>query len=147
MIIPPASYAPAAIIASAAAVLCLPLLRGQYGYLALSLLVASFVYWNQFFGYLLWTVLVFAFARIVEGVTPLEANLQKKRWTYACAGMLVVVAIFFAGSAHVLDLVSIHAFGVLWKLPGHDMWLLLRTSRSCGNSDRAGSRSRVLLTM
>jgi D-alanyl-lipoteichoic acid acyltransferase DltB (MBOAT superfamily) len=127
MIIFPISYAPAAIIASAAAVLCLPLLRRQYGYLVLSLLVASVVYWNQFFGYLLWIVLVFAFARIVEGVTPLEAKLQKKRWTYACAGMLVVIAIFFAGSVHILDLVSVRAFGVLWKLPDHDMWLLLRT--------------------
>jgi alginate O-acetyltransferase complex protein AlgI len=41
--------------------------------------------------------------------------------------MIAVIAIFLAGSLHLLDAVSIHAFGVLWTLPDHDMWLLLRT--------------------
>lgn len=127
MIILPTSYALAAIVASAVIVSFLPLLRRRYGYLALSLLVASVVYRNEFLGYLLWIVLLFAFVRLVERVTPLTAKLGKKRWRYACAGMLAVLTIFFAGSVHLLDRVSIRAFGVLWTIPEHDMWLLLRT--------------------
>ena len=127
MIIPPTSYALAAIITGAVAVLCLPLLRRQYGYLALSLLVASVVYRQQFFGYLLWIGLSFAFAGLVERVTSPTARAGKKRWKYACVGLLVTIAIFFAGSVHLLDRASIRAFGVLWTLPDHDMWLLLRT--------------------
>jgi D-alanyl-lipoteichoic acid acyltransferase DltB (MBOAT superfamily) len=122
-----AEYSLVAIIASAVVVLCIPATRRPSGYLALELAVASVVYQRQIFGYLLWIVMVFAFARVVEGVTPLEAKLAKKRWSYACGGMIAVVAIFFAGSMHLLDWVSINAFGVLWTLPDHDMWLLLRT--------------------
>ncbi len=122
-----AEYSLVAVIASAVAVICLPLLRRRYGYLALSLIVATVVYRNQFFGYLLWILLLFGFARFLERITPLEAKLGKRRWTYACATMIAVIAIFFAGSVHLLDRFSVHAFGVLWTLPDHDMWLLLRT--------------------
>ena len=93
----------------------------------LEFLVASVVYQHQLFGYILWIVLLFGFARVIGRATPLEAKLGKKRWSYACTGMIAVVAIFFAGSMHLLDWVSIRAFGVLWTLPDHDMWLLLRT--------------------
>ncbi len=123
-----ANYALLAVIASAVTVLCLPAIRRPMGYLVLEFLVAGVVYGHQFFGYLLWIALLFAFARVIERVTPLAAKLGKQRWTYACAGMLAVIAIFFAGSVHLLDCVSIRAFGVLWTLPDHDMWLLLRTT-------------------
>jgi len=119
--------AAAAIIVSAVAVLCIPAIRRPSGYLVLELLVASVVYQHQLFGYILWIVLLFGFARVVERLTPVEAKLGKKRWSYACSGMIAVVAIFFAGSMHLLDWISIRAFGILWTLPDHDMWLLLRT--------------------
>jgi D-alanyl-lipoteichoic acid acyltransferase DltB (MBOAT superfamily) len=125
MIFFPTSYALAAIILSAAAVLCLPLLRRQYGHLVLSLLVASVFYRDQFLGYLLWVMVLFAFARVVERLSPSTAKAGKKRWKYACAAMLTVIAIFFAGSN--LDQATIRAFGVSWTVPDRDMWLLLRT--------------------
>ena len=122
-----ANYALIAIIASAVAILCVPQLRRRSGYLVLSLLVASVAYRHQFFGYLLWIGLLFAFARVIDRVTLGAGKVAKQRWTYACAGMIAVIAIFFAGSVHLLDRVSIRAFGVLWTLPDHDMWLLLRS--------------------
>jgi len=122
-----ANYALVAVIVSAVIVLCLPAIRRPTGYLLLEFVVACVVYQRQFFGYLLWIGLLFAFARVVERATPLGAKLGKKRWTYACAAMLAVIAIFFASSMHLLDRVSVRAFGVLWTLPDHDMWLLLRT--------------------
>lgn len=127
MLLLPISYALASIIASALAVLCLPFLRGQYGYLGLSLLVASVVYKYEILGYVLWVVLLFTFARVTERLTVPTAKAGKKRWTYACAAMFAVVAIFLASNMHFLDHASIRAFGVLWTLPDHDMWLLLRT--------------------
>lgn len=127
MMLTAAEYSLAAIIVSALVVLCIPAIRRPSGYLVLEFIIASVVYQHQLFGYISWIVLLFAFARIVERATPLEAKLAKKRWSYACGGMIAVVAIFFAGSMHLFDWVSVHAFGVLWTLPDHDMWLLLRT--------------------
>ena len=121
------NYTLVAVIASAIIVLCLPVLRRPAGYLGLEFIVASVVYRHQLFGYLVWIVLLFAFARVIEGVTPVPDKSGKKRWTYACAAMLTVIAIFFAGSLHLLDRLSIRALGVLWTLPDHDMWLLLRS--------------------
>ena len=107
--------------------MCLPLLQRQFGRLALSLLVASVVHRYQFFGYLLWVVALFAFVRVIDHLTSATATAGKKRWSYACAGMLTAIAVFFAGSLHFLNRASIRAFGVLWTPPDHDMWLLLRT--------------------
>jgi D-alanyl-lipoteichoic acid acyltransferase DltB (MBOAT superfamily) len=122
------SYTAIALVLSALAPVGFKFLRRPGGYLALGLLVESVVYPHQFFGYLLWIGLLFAFASLVERVTPQTTKGSgKKRWTYACAAMLTVIAIFFAGSLHLLDRVSIRAFGVLWTLPDHDMWLLLRS--------------------
>src|SRR5277367_4837401 len=127
MTILPTSYPLAAIVASAFAILCLPCLRRRNGYLTLSLLVASVVYRHQFFGYLLWIVLLFAFAGVVERLEPPRAKGVKKRWMYSCGAMLAVIAIFFAGRMRLLDDGSIRAFGILRILPDHDMWLLVRT--------------------
>src|SRR5271168_3871149 len=122
-----AEYSLVAVIVSAVVVVCISAIRRPTGYLVLEFIVASVMYQHQLFGYILWIVLLFGFARVVERVTPLEAKLGKKRWSYACGGMIAIVGIFFAGSMHLLDPVSIRAFGVLWTLPDHDMWLLLRT--------------------
>src|SRR5258707_10851169 len=121
------NYALVAVIASAVVVLCLPALRRRSGYLVLEILVASVVYRHQLFGYVLWIMLLFAFAGLVERITSQKARANKKRWVYSCTAMLIVVAIFFAGGAHLLDRVSVRAFGVLWTLPDHDMWLLVRS--------------------
>jgi hypothetical protein len=121
-----ANYSLVAIIASAI-ILCLPWLRRPAGYLGLEFIVASVVYPQQLFRHLVWIGLLFAFARVIERVTPATDEREKKRWTYACTGKLAVIAIFFAGSMHLLHRASIRAFGVLWTLPDHDLWLLLRT--------------------
>src|SRR5579863_3998076 len=127
MILNPANYALVAVIASAVAVLLIPALSRPSGYLVLEFIVASIVYRHQFFGYLLWIVLLFVVARVIERMTPLAAKLGKRRWAHSCAAMIAVIAIFFAGSMHLLDRCSVRAFGGLWTLPDHDMWLLLRS--------------------
>ena len=122
------NYTAVALVLSALAPVVFKFLRRPGGYLALGLMVAGVIYRHQFFGYVLWIGLLFAFAKLVERVTPQTTKGSgKTRWTYSCAAMLTVIAIFFAGSLHLLDRVSIRAFGVLWTLPDHDMWLLLRT--------------------
>ena len=121
------NYALVAVIASAVIVLCLPAIRRLRGYVVMEVLVATVVYRGQLLGYVLWIVILFAFTRLVERLTAQTTKPAAKRWMYACAAMLTVIAIFFAGSAHLLDRISIRALGVMWTLPDHDMWLLLRS--------------------
>ncbi len=119
-------YGLIAIILSALAAFYLPFCRRPAGYLALSAAVAAVVYRQAIFGYMLLILVLFTFARAVERLTTRTAATRLNRWSCACAGMLALLALFVAGSLHLLDPVEVRVFNTSWTLPSHDMWLLLR---------------------
>ncbi len=122
-----ANYASIAIVLAALLAICIPYLRSPNGYFALGTVAAIAVYGRGIFGFLFWIVSLFVVARVIDMLATPTATYRVKRWTSACVTMLIALAIFIAGSMHLLDRVKVVAFGVEWILPTHDMWLLLRT--------------------
>jgi D-alanyl-lipoteichoic acid acyltransferase DltB (MBOAT superfamily) len=112
------------IILSALAVRYVPMLRKPHGHLLLGLTSAIALYRRAIFGYLLFVVMLFAFARFTTRLT-ISAK-PAERWSYARAAIVVVLAVYFAVQFHPFDRARLRLFDIAWTFPAHDMWLMLR---------------------